>query len=171
MIRSISTAALVLAAFSAGPAFAECGASHSQNSQLANPTQQMAQTRDRSGRDNETIREEENRRSGGTGAAPGTILPRGDGNSAQTPQSGTTGPGQNQGSPPGTSSGSGSSGAPSTTGNPNQGGTTGTGSGGTTGSGSGGTTGSGSGTGGGSGGSSGGGSSGGGGSGGGGSGG
>lgn len=70
-----------------------------------------------------TIREDENLRSGGThtggsGApAPNTVKPQGgDSPGAQTPQSGATGAGENQGSPSGTSSGSGSSGSPSTSG-------------------------------------------------------
>ena len=144
----VSTVAVTIAAFGIAPAFANDTARH-PTSALANWPQQMAQMRDRDGRDRETIREEENRRSGGTGVAPAPLRPQRDGKT-MAPQSGTTGAGQNQGSPPGTSSGNGSSGAPSTNSpnqatNPNAGsGTTnnspsGSGSGGTGGSGTGGT--------------------------------
>ena len=132
----VSCAALAVALIGVGPAVAACGA-HA-NAAAGDAAFQTAQARDGT-----TIREEENRRSGGTGTgdssapAPNTVKPQGDSQGAQTPQSGTTGAGQNQGSPPGTSSGSGSSGSPSTSGN--SGGTSGgSGSGGGSSGGSGG---------------------------------
>jgi hypothetical protein len=122
MLRYVSTTAILVAAFAAGPAMAEC-AYKMQTTQdtIGSATMQLAQTRS----DGRTLREEENRRSGTeTAPAPGTLVPRGDvnnNNNTSTPQSGTVGPGQNQGSPPGTSSGSGTSGSPSTTGDSNTG--------------------------------------------------
>lgn len=131
--------AMGLVLLGAGPALA-CSAhpSHAGDKGVTNagvtnaPAGELtvAQTRGEGG----TIREEENRRSGGTGTggsdapAPDTVRPRDNSQGGSrgdtqetpptgtlTPQGNTTGPGQNQGSPPGTSSGSGTSGAPSTT--------------------------------------------------------
>ncbi|MDF3074398.1 MAG: hypothetical protein K0S54_2065 [Alphaproteobacteria bacterium] len=108
MLRHVSTAAIIATCFVATPVMAQCGSHNletSQDTTGAAPIE-LAQTRDGT-----TLREQENRRSGGDGTAvpPNTLRPRGD----------TTGAGQNQGSPPGTSSGRGTFSSPSTTGNPN----------------------------------------------------
>ncbi|MGE0154468.1 MAG: hypothetical protein AB7R90_17765 [Reyranellaceae bacterium] len=123
MIKQLSIAG-ALVVLAGNPAWAGCsGHVSAQPTQdaVADRSGQLAQNRD----DAKPLREQGNRpRSGSTG--PTTTpspdeLPKGDGKAggsgaATTPQSGTTGAGQNQGSPPGTSSGKGSSGSPSTEG-------------------------------------------------------
>ena len=79
----ISCAALAVALLGAGPAVAECGwHAAASNDGTAFQTAQA--------RDGTTLREEENRRSGGTGIggsaapAPGAVKPQGDSQKTQT---------------------------------------------------------------------------------------
>jgi hypothetical protein len=77
MFRTVSTAAILAAGLAAQPALAQCGGHELQTSQdgmIATSPVELAQ------RDGTTLRDEENRRSGGEGTAapPGIVPPRGE---------------------------------------------------------------------------------------------
>jgi hypothetical protein len=87
-MKTVSIVAIV-AALAAGPAFAQCGGSKMQSAQdetLQSGSFELAQTRG----EGRTLREQENRRSGGTGVAPAPNTVKGGGDSADDGKPGTS---------------------------------------------------------------------------------
>ena len=109
-MKLISTAAII-AALAAAPAFAQCGGAKMQSAEadtIQSGSFELAQTRG----EGRTLREEENRRSGGRGVAPapGTVKGDGDGADDKAGTSTATNPATDPGANTGVQGGSGRSG-------------------------------------------------------------